>query len=185
MKPLPQRKSPRLKGYDYTQSGAYFVTVCTDQRQHLFGVVEDDVMVLSPYGFLAEANWLTLPKHYSHVRLDQYVIMPNHVHGIIFLIDEINDDVGEGLQTLPYDDNIRFKRHGLPEIIRGFKTWSARRINEVRHSKGTPVWQRSFHDHIIRNESDLNRIREYVHNNPALWESDTFFNTTRTNPNLP
>lgn len=171
----PQRKSPRLPDYDYSQTGGYFVTICTHQRQHLFGTVDDGVMILSQYGKLAEANWLALPEHYSHIHLDDYVIMPNHIHGIIFLIDEDVEAVGEGLQTRPYDNAKQPKRHGLSEIVRGFKTYSARRINEHRDSKGIPVWQRSFYDHIIRNEPDLNRIREYVQTNPARWQADTFY----------
>lgn len=175
------RRSIRLKGYDYTQVGAYFVTICTWQREILFGDIVNNQMRLSRYGEVVHFNWHYLPKRYPHVKLDAFIIMPNHVHGIICLTEEnINNvrGVAAGL-----DKNINFsvkpapakstaKRHGLPEIIRGFKTFSALRINQLRCITGVPVWQRNYYEHIIRHEESLEKIRQYIINNPSSWQQD-------------
>jgi hypothetical protein len=127
---MHHRQSVRLKGYDYSQTGAYFVTVCTYNRACLFGSVVDSLMVLNEVGRYVQATWDGLPGHYSGAELDAFVVMPNHVHGIIVL----GDAVGAGLKPAPT------RRHGLSEIIRGFKTFSARAINVSRNMPGTPVW---------------------------------------------
>ena len=179
------RRSIRLKGYDYTQVGAYFVTICTWQREFLFGDIVNNEMRLSCYGEVAQFNWHHLPRRYPHVKLDAFIIMPNHVHGIICLTDEnINNlpGVGAGLE-INIDRNINFsvkpaptkstaKRHGLPEVIRGFKTFSALRINQLRCITGVPVWQRNYYEHIIRHEESLEKIRQYIINNPSSWQQD-------------
>lgn len=150
------RHAMRLQGYDYDQEGAYFVTICTFQREYLFGEIDaEGVMGLNVYGKIVMTQWARLPQHYPHVELDTFVVMPNHVHGIVVLSDKGT------------------KKHGLSEIIRGFKTYSARRINDSRGTLGTPIWQRSFHDEIIRGETALNRIRQYIQTNPAQWAFDT------------
>jgi putative transposase len=164
------RRSIRLKGYDYTQAGMYFVTICIWQRECLLGnVVGTDLPIssnndndinqptpmyteLSRYGQVVQYNWNILAKKFSNVQLDEFVIMPNHIHGIIQL-----------------------KASGekpLSEIIQSFKTSSARRINQLRDSKGTPVWQRDYYEHIIRNEEALQKIRTYILNNPLSWQQD-------------
>ena len=112
------------------------------------------------------ASWFDLPNHYAHVRLDAFVIMPNHVHGVIVLTE-----VGAGLKPAP---TVVAKRHGLPEIVRGFKTFSSRRINELRGTPGTPVWQRNYYEHVIRGEDELNRVREYIDSNPTGWLEDRY-----------
>jgi putative transposase len=154
----PQRKSLRFSGYDYSCTGAYFITICTLDRQCLFGCIADGVMQLSRFGSVVEACWSDLPQHYAHVDLDYFVVMPNHIHGIVCLIDGAAiDERGKA-------------RHGLPEIVRAFKT-SSRRINSLRN-KNEPVWQRGYYEHIIRNEESLNQIREYIDINPARWHLD-------------
>ena len=142
-------------------------------------------MRLNRYGEVVHFNWHYLPKRYSHVKLDAFIIMPNHLHGIIWLADENTNDVdgeGAGLE-IDIDRNINFsvkpapakstaKRHGLPEIIRGFKTFSALRINQLRCITGVPVWQRNYYEHIIRHEESLEKIRQYIINNPSSWQQD-------------
>jgi REP element-mobilizing transposase RayT len=152
------RRSIRLKGYNYAQSGAYFVTICTWQRQGLFGEITNKEMHLNIYGEIIQRYWGSLPEHQDDLELDEFIVMPNHVHGIIVLIDNPSCK----------------KRHGLPEIIRGFKTFSARRINKIRRLSGVPVWQRGYYEHIIRNEKSLMAIREYIINNPLSWEKDQY-----------
>ena len=156
----PRRKSIRLKDYDYSQAGAYFVTSCVKEKECLFGQIVDENMILNEYGRIVLSCWNDLPNHYSHVRLDAFQIMPNHVHGIIFI-------VGAGFKPAPTPT----KRHGLPEIVRGFKTFSARRINESRRTPGVSIWQRNYYDRIIRDD-ELNRIREYIIYNPLKWDLD-------------
>jgi len=172
--PLRNRRSIRLSGFDYSQDGAYFVTVCTQNRDCLFGEIEDGNMVLNSYGQIVSNVWRDLPDHYFHVRSDQFVVMPNHIHEIIILNRDhvVGIDVGAGLKPAPT------KIHALPEIIRGFKTFSSRRINELRDTPGTGLWQRNYYEHIIRDDDELNHIRQYILDNPAQWET-----TDRENPN--
>jgi putative transposase len=222
------RRSIRLKGYDYTQPGAYFITICTQGRECLFGEIIDGEMHLNEAGQIVVQTWQDLPNHVSNVQLDAFVVMPNHVHGIIIITDHAGGigagfkparttmgpgsaggagstagpgsvgagsvgagsepapttttgpgptagsgpaagpgSVGAGLEPAPTRSS-----HGLPEIVRQFKTFSARRINELRGTPGTPVWQRNYYEHIIRDESSLNRIRQYIAENPARWDAD-------------
>jgi len=161
------RRSIRLKGYDYTQAGAYFVTICTQDRMCLFGEIVDGEMRLNDAGEIVAWTWHDMPNHISNVQLDAFVVMPNHVHGIIVITDPVVAVVvGAGSEPAPT------KSYGLPEIVRQFKTFSARRINDLRGTQGTPVWQRNYYEHIIRDEESLNRIREYILNNPSRWEMD-------------
>lgn len=187
------RRSIRLKGYDYTQAGAYFVTICTWQRTRILGDVVNGEMQLSRFGQTVQFNWDNLPKRYPHVQLDAFIVMPNHVHGIIVLPDKyatnsckvgenlvsVTGMVGAGLEMLFTQDKsivkhapTKVKFHGLPENIRGFKTFSARRINQIRCMAGVPVWQRGYYEHIIRNETSLQEIRKYIINNSLFWEKD-------------
>ena len=149
---VPQRKSsPRLRGFDYRVAGYYFITICTFNREPRFGNVRDEKMILNSTGRIIERSWQYLPDHYSNLKLDEYVIMPNHFHAIAIL-------EGNG--------------HELSEIVRGFKTRSARRVNRLEYKTGFHLWQRSFYDHVIRDDRDLDAIREYIVNNPLKWELD-------------
>ena len=170
------RRSIRLKGYDYTQAGAYFVTICTQDRMCLFGEITEGKMRLNDAGEIVVWTWHDLPNHISNVQLDAFVVMPNHVHGIIVITDPVVV-VGAGSEPAPTEPAPTEpaptpRMHGLPEIVRQFKTFSARRINDLRGTPGTPVWQRNYYEHIIRDEGSLNRIREYILNNPSRWEMD-------------
>ena len=155
-----RRRSIRLQGYDYPRAGAYFVTVCTQTRVCLFEDVVDGSMRLSDAGRIIQTTWDDLPNYYPNIELDEFVIMPNHVHGIIVIA------VGAGLKPAPT------KRHGLPEILRALKTFSARRINEMRNTPGASVWQRNYYEHIIPDDGSLNKIREYIVNNKMQWALD-------------
>ncbi|MCC7447866.1 MAG: transposase [Anaerolineae bacterium] len=162
------RRSVRLQGYDYAQSGAYFVTVCTHNRECLFGEIVAEAMVLNPFGIIVQDQWDNLPRHYPHLELDAFVVMPNHMHGIIVL----TDPVGAGLRPAPTTVPTIDKRYGLPEIVRALKAFSARQINDCRESPGVPVWQRNYYEHIIRNEKALDAIRRYIEDNPLRWALD-------------
>ncbi|HEY9692650.1 MAG TPA: transposase [Oculatellaceae cyanobacterium] len=146
------RRSIRLPGYDYTQAGLYFITICIWQRECLLGHVINSTVELNRYGQVVQYNWNLLAKKFTNVQLDEFVIMPNHIHGVIKLIESGNQP--------------------LSEVIRSFKTSSTRRINQLRESIGVPVWQRNYYEHIIRNEESFNIICEYIINNPLSWEQD-------------
>ena len=156
--PLPQRKSPRLKDYDYSLSGAYFVTICTHNKKHYFGDITDAKMELNDVGQVASKRWAMIPEFHPSVQLSDFVIMPNHMHGILFLLD-----TGD-------------QQPNLSNIVGGYKSGVSRIVRQELEFKPS-LWQTRFHDHIIRNEADLNRIREYVQTNPARWETDTFYET--------
>lgn len=175
-----RKNSLRLKGYDYSGPGAYFVTFRVKGRQCILGEIVNGHIHLSPIGNIVEGVWQDLPTHYPNVILDAFCVMPNHVHGIIVINDHY-ESAGASLtsvwvgfkptQTIP-SPAPAICRHGLPEIIRGFKTFSAKRINEYRNTLGIAFWQRNYYDHIIRNEDEWQRIADYIDANPACWETD-------------
>jgi putative transposase len=170
------RRSTGLKGYDYTSAGAYFITICTFQRECLFGEIVHGEMKLNDFGQVAMDCWQAIPDHFDRVILDAFVIMPNHIHGILVIPD---DGRGIALQC-PY----KFTQHhnkstfgkmvqgSIPTIVRSFKSATTKQINILRNAIGTPVWQRNYYDHIIRDEASLNHIRRYVQTNPAVWQGD-------------
>jgi len=179
--PFPQRKSPRLQGYDYSQEGAYFVTICTHRRAHWFGEVANYEMQLSEIGVIAQACWSKIPNHYPHVELDHFVVMPNHVHGIIVLHD-LPDAIGNIVGT-PYmvsentsSETTSPQKHPILGVIIGtYKAAVTRQSRLVSTSPEGKFWQARYHDHIIRDERALNYIRRYMQNNPAIWQKDIFY----------
>lgn len=166
-----RRRSIRLKDYDYSQSGAYFITICTHNKEILFGEILDGEMQLNEWGNVVEDCWDEVPRHFKNVELDAFIVMPNHVHGIIIITNDIH--VGAGFPR-PYNKNISGGvKHTLGQIVAYFKYQSSKRINSIRGTPGMPVWQRNYYEHIIRNERDLDEIRQYIINNPLKWELDT------------
>ena len=179
-----ERKRNRLKNYDYSKPGCYFITICVHpdlKRHNVFGVIKNGKMDLNKYGQILSNQWLWISEQYKHILLDEWVIMPDHFHGIVKIIniDENagngnvcvgngnvcvgngNVCVGNGLKPFP-----TVKHYGLPEIIRGFKTFSSRGINKINHNT-VFRWQKSYYDHIVRDDNSLNRIRQYIINNPV------------------
>ncbi len=172
-------ESTRFKGWDYSSKGSYFVTICTQDRDNLFGGVVKGKMELNQYGNIVNQCWFDLPNHYENIRLDAFVVMPNHIHGIIIIDNNIINyhDVETGFNPVstivptntiipPYITIQTKNRDGLFEFIRALKTFSGRRINELRQSPRKTVWQPRFHDHIIRDNDEFYRIRQYIINNP-------------------
>ena len=125
-------------------------------------------MHLSPFGEVVQRCWNDLPRHYPHVGLDAFVIMPNHVHGIIAFADR--EVVGAGLKPAP--TRAGSKRHGLPEVMRAFKSFSSRRVNVLRGNPGQSLWQRGYYEHIVRGEESLTSLRKYIEENPIRWALD-------------
>lgn len=163
------RRSLRLRGFDYSKEGAYFVTICTQNREYLFGDVVDGKMRLNDVGRLVRTVWGGLAERFPSVELDAFVVMPNHVHGILVL-------VGAGL-ALPVEGAASSAPTGttsitLGNVLRAFKSMSAIRVNRLLPRSGKPFWQRNYYEHVIRNEESLNRIREYIATNPLRWELD-------------
>jgi len=162
------RRSIRLKGYDYSQAGGYFVTVCSQNRDCVFGEIADGQIRLNVFGEIVQACWYDLPRHHSRVELDAFVIMPNHVHGIIVLkgVGAQHAAViqGHAQTNVPPDT--------LGAIVRSFKSAVTKQINELQGTPGTLMWQRNYYEHTIRNSEELGRIRQYIVNNPAQWALD-------------
>ena len=153
------RRSIRLKGYDYSQSGAYFVTICTHNRGLLFE--EEEVKKI------LDKEWLNTGGIRQNVILDEFVVMPNHLHGIIMIIQ----GVGAYCDT-PLQNRFKSPSKTVGAIIRGFKSTTTRQINLFHNTPGIPIWQRNYYDHIVRNEDEMNKIREYIRNNPLKWSLD-------------
>ena len=168
------RRSIRLKNYNYSQKGAYFVTICTYNKKCLFGDVVDGNMSLSSVGRMAKQFWREIPRHFPNVQLDEYVVMPNHVHGIIILANRVGAQNFEPLRKKYSESSKNKYQHIIPKsissIIRAYKSvvthWC--KNDDYTHFK----WQRNYYEHIIRNEEDLNEIRGYIINNPLKWELD-------------
>ncbi|MFZ5364875.1 MAG: transposase [Patescibacteria group bacterium] len=172
-------ESTRLKGWDYSSEAYYFITICTKNKKNILGYIKNGFVCLSKQGQLAINCWYDLPKHYSNCVLDYFVIMPNHIHGIIFIDnDRPRDAVETGFKPVstdgdgPIDIRAGKKRYLLSEIIRGFKTFSAKQINLYQNTIGEPFWQPRFHDRIIRDEKELYNKQKYILNNPLKWELD-------------
>ena len=167
------RKSPRLKEYDYSNGGYYFVTICTHNMRSWLGIVSDEKMHLNKFGEIVKDCWLDLPKHYKNCELDEFIIVPNHFHGIIIIDNSLlipKYSRRGGSEILPYNDK-HIKKYSMTEIVRGFKSFSSRRINESAVNSKFK-WQRSFYERIIRNEIEYYKIKKYIVYNPLKWDLD-------------
>ncbi len=195
------RRSIRLPGYDYTRAGAYFITLVTHDRECLFGEIVGGEMRLNTWGEIAREEWFqtAVVRPYVMLRDDEFVVMPNHIHGIIWIVGDYegNGDedivgaqrrcahVGTQRRCAPTwgrgTHAIRPIRGATPTnvipgslgaIIRAYKSATTKRINALRGTPGASVWQRNYYEHIIRDEEDLQRIRQYIQDNPARWAMD-------------
>jgi REP element-mobilizing transposase RayT len=166
------RRSIRLRGYDYAACGAYFVTMCVHRRECLLGAVVDGEVRLNEYGCAVEECWGAIPQHFAHVELDAFVVMPNHVHGIVVITAQ------SAVDSPVVSDRKRPNgppRGALGAIVSTFKAASGRRINQLRDTTGMQVWQRDYYEHIIRYAVALDRIRIYIEANPARWAGDMLY----------
>ena len=174
------RKTIRLKGYDYSQSGFYYVTICTQNRECLLGEIINRKMVLNEIGKIVDDILNSLPNRYEQIKLDIYQIMPNHVHKIIQIVGAHHDAPIMHHDAPVYKRAIhespQQKRSLLSQIIGYFKMNSAKLIHQI--NPNIRVWQRNYYEHIIRNENELNSIRQYIVDNPKNWAKD------ENNPNL-
>lgn len=178
---IHHRRSIRLRGYDYSRAGAYFITICTYHRECLFGEIIDGKMDLNDAGRVAEQCWNDIPGHFPYVELDAFVVMPNHVHGILIIMDENVGTQNSAMQNIGMKNEVGVKNisplqlnqppHGtsktIGSIIRGFKIGVTKWMRQ--NTEFYQIWQRNYYEHIIRNENELNRIRTYIVNNPEKW----------------
>ena len=163
---MRSRKSIRLKNYDYSQPGAYFITICTHNREMLFGKIVDGEMVLNAFGEIVAHEWVTTQTMRENIIIDAWVVMPNHIHGIIIIRRGTR-------RRAPTTEQFGQPTHNsIPTIIRGFKSTVTKQINGLRHTPGAKIWQRNYYEHVIRNDDDLAEIREYIANNPLQWHLD-------------
>jgi len=168
-----QRKNLRLKNYDYSQPGYYFVTICTHNKVNLFGKIVGAIqespklpqMKLNKYGIIVQSIIENLPKRFSNIKIDNYVIMPNHIHMIIVI-----------LETRAIPESPLQKRSLLSQIVGYLKMNTSKHIHAI--NKNINVWQRGYHDHIIRGQQDYLKIYEYIETNPLKWELDKYYNFT-------
>jgi putative transposase len=155
---IPVRKHTRLPDFDYSNPGAYLVTICTHNRQNIFGSIRDNKVEQSQLGHVIEISWQNMPSFFD-ITLDEYVVMPNHFHAILWINDR----------------SITTKASQLIAIIQTFKSLATKRIHKIQKSTKTVIWQRSFYESIIRDEVHLNTAREYIKTNPIKWQSDLEF----------
>ena len=190
---IHNRKSIRLKGYDYSQAGLYFITICCQNRACLFGKIDDGEMVLNDAGKHAQQCWLEIPKHFPNTTLHEYITMPNHIHGIIEIVGannhspnnhspnnhsrnnhSRNGDSGNGTRANNYSP-LRGTTKTIGSMVRGYKigvTKWFRENNQNQFPIGTSIWQRNYWEHIVRNENEYQRIAQYIMDNPKKWDMD-------------
>jgi REP element-mobilizing transposase RayT len=154
-KSYSRKNTLRLPGYDYSLEGAYFVTICTYQRNHLFGEIALDKMILNPLGWIAKREWERTHELRPEVQLGPFVVMPNHFHALILLEPKAQDRSTTHKGT-------------LSKLMNGYK-------GAVSRQAGVSVWQRGFHDHVIRNDQDYEAVYEYIETNPQRWDKDAFY----------
>jgi len=179
---IHHRRSIRLKGYDYSRAGLYFITICLHNRQCLFGEILNDIIQLNEFGWVAHHQWEKISERFPNVEPDVFQIMPNHMHGIIAL----NETVGSTLAVDPDGDNNgmpmndRTRVNGVPtvgDIVGAYKSLVSNECLEIFKSKHTnkimgKLWQRNYYEHIIRDEQSFQNIRQYIIDNPVQWSTD-------------
>ncbi|MBS4000992.1 MAG: transposase [Desulfobulbaceae bacterium] len=166
-------ETARLTEYDYSQAGAYFITICTQNHNHIFGEIANGIIKLNEFGKIVEKCWFEIPIHFPNVSLDVFVIMPNHIHGIV-MINENEDISVETRHAVSLQKRqLGYSQAGsLSVIIGSYKSACSKLINIVRNTPGQSIWQRNYYEHVIRNEKSLSKIRDYIVNNPLNWEFD-------------
>lgn len=164
---LPQRRSIRLPGFDYASDGAYFITICTFDHSFLFGEIIGAEMSLNSTGRLVQEEWLALPRHRPSVTLDEYMVMPNHFHGIFWI-----QEAGTARRAPTEEKFGRPMAGSLASIVRAFKAATPRRYREASRAPSHRLWQRGYYEPVIRSDDDLYRIQEYILTHPAKWAED-------------
>lgn len=167
---LPKRKQIRLKGYDYSQNGYYFVTICTQDKGNVLGGIQEDNMKLSQIGSMVEEWWLELANKYPNIKLYEYILMPNHIHGIIEI-----ETVGAGFPRPKIELGRENRAPTLGNMIAYFKYQSTKDCRSLGYMKFDKLWQRNYFERVVRSEQELSNIREYIVENPKNWKKDKLF----------
>ena len=180
---IHHRKSIRLKNYDYSREGLYFITICSHNKECIFGeIIEEDVgahcmcpndiVKLNEYGKIVENELLKTKEIRKNIQINQYVIMPNHIH---FVIEIISDNKGH-MQCAPTEEKFgKSTSNSIPTIVKLFKSSVTKQINILRNTEGYPLWQRNYYENIIRNEKRYLQVIEYIENNPLKWKEDKYY----------
>lgn len=183
--------SKRLKGWDYSHNGFYFITICSHDRENIFGEIKNDKMILNKFGKITKKYWCEIPTHFSKTKLDEFIVMPNHLHGIVIIdnvnlncrnaINRVNEKNIRSVETLHATflqktkkqnfSQISPKSNSLSVIIRSFKSAVTKNIHQTQPALSR-IWQNRFYDHIVRNENELNLVRNYIQLNPVRWSED-------------
>jgi REP element-mobilizing transposase RayT len=166
---MHNRQSIRLKGYDYTQPGAYLITLATQGRDPVFGQVVGGKMRLNPVGKMVEREWLRLGSRFPRVEPDEFGVMPDHFHGVLFILETAS---GLAQPLSPSTSPVNVPPSSLGAIVRAFKSSVAVRYKRMCGQDGTTLWQRNYYERIIRNAEELDNMRLYIRANPAAWEKD-------------
>ncbi|MBU0530990.1 transposase [Patescibacteria group bacterium] len=164
---MNKRKLLRIHGHDYAEPGYYFVTICTYGRDNIFGIIEHGKIILNDIGRMVEEEWIHTNDIREWFKTDTFVIMPNHFHGIIEIMERYPIVGANGRSPLQ-----QMQPKSLSSCIAGYKSATTKRINVHRNTPKQPVWQRNYYEHVIRDETDLDRVREYIRLNPGQWEYD-------------
>lgn len=173
----PSRRSVRLKEFDYSQPGGYFITIVTINRESLFGSIKGDQVNLSDLGRIVDYEWQRLEKRFRFIQLGAWVVMPNHFHGIIHIIETESSwrKVENGVHPAALEHFGSPVSGSIATIVRSFKSSVTQRYQWATQSSTPKVWQRGFYDHIIRSEEDYGNIHDYIVNNPIKWSEDENF----------
>ncbi|MBF0227964.1 MAG: transposase [Desulfobacterales bacterium] len=169
---IHNRRSIRLKNYDYSKSGLYFITICTQNKLNLFGQIKNNEMILNEYGRIVYDEWIKSAEIRNEIELDKFVIMPNHFHGIVMIY---RDCKFKGDQPVAPTKICGPKKKSIGSLISGYKSSVTKKINILRNTPGINVWQRNYYEHIIRNDDIYNKIAEYIMYNPITWQEDKYF----------
>ena len=169
---IHHRRSLRIPGYDYSQNGAYFITVCTHNHKCIFGNIIDGEMKLNGFGEIIQTEWEKTVNIRAEIKLGEYVIMPNHFHAIVFITTESCRGVRPDAPTIRI---MGPKPKSIGALMAGFKSSVTNQINKIRNTPKSPVWQRNYWEHIIRDEKSFDEISTYIINNPGKWQFDKLF----------
>lgn len=173
------RRSIRLPNYDYSQNGAYFITICAYKRQKIFGCVEKNEVFLSPIGQVIREEWERTPILRPEIELGAYVVMPNHFHAIVHIVENnvSYSQVGAygytPLPELPIQSEFRSPSRTIGSLVRGFKASVTTRVNTLRNTPGSPIWQRNYYESVIRSDEAYGQIEGYILDNPLNWLTDS------------
>ncbi len=170
--PFPSRRSIRLKGFDYSQAGLYFITICTHNRSCLFGEIQDGAMRLNDTGRIVSECWLEIPRHFPGVQLDAFVVMPNHIHCVVVILPQVGHAISGQHAAAIGEAFAKPVAGSLATIVRSFKAEVTRRVRAMQGPAAQQVWQRSYYERVIRTGKEFREVTQYIAENPKVWEFD-------------